>query len=125
MANDRWEVREDGQVVYRVNMPAEDSDAALDMCFLYADERMAAHPDAHIQVFRNGERVFDSAEDAKPDSASQPDDDDAIGDLSAWSTRELVAALRAREGVEAYVIEPYASMDVRVEGPAIALVVTD
>lgn len=125
MNNDRWEVRENGRALYRVDMPVDDADAALDMCFLYADEYMAAHPDAHIQTFRNEERVFDSAEDAKPDSASQPDDDDAIGELSAWSARELVAALRAREGVEAYVIEPYASTDVRVEGPAIALVVTD
>ena len=124
MGNDRWEVRKDGTTLYRVDMPADDADAALDMCFLYADEYMAAHPDAHIQVFRNGERVFDSVEDTKIDDADEPEDD-VIEDLSAWSTRELVTALRAREGVAAYVVEPYASTDVRVEGPAIALVVTD
>ena len=124
MGNDRWEVREDGRTLYRVDMPADDADAALDMCFLYADEYMAAHPDAHIQASRNGERVFDSVEDTKIDDADEPDDD-VIEDLSAWSTRELVTALREREGVAVHVLEPYASEDVHADGPAIALVVTD
>ena len=125
MSNDRWEVRKDGQALYRVDMPADDADAALDMCFLYADEYMAAHPDAHIQAFRNGERVFDSVEDTKIDDADEPGDDDVIEDLSAWSTRELVTALREREGVAVHVLDPYVSEDVHADGPAIVLVVTD
>ena len=126
MSDDRWEVRENGRTLYRVDMPADDSDAAMDMCFLFADERMAAHPNAHIQVFQNAKRVFDSVEDVGIGAGDEPEDaEDVTEELSAWSTRELVAALRAREGVAAYVVEPYASTDVRVEGPAIALVVTD
>ena len=120
MSNDRWEVRENGQVLYRVEMSAADSDVAMDMCFLYADEHMAAHPDAHIQVFRNEERVFDSVEDTRLD-----DSDDTSDELSNWSTEELVTALRAREGVEVHVLDPYVSEDVHADGPAIVLVITD
>lgn len=123
MGNDRWEVRENGQVLYRLDMPADQSDAALDMSFLYADERMAAHPEAHIQIFRNKERVFDSAEDAKSDHTDAADN--ASEELSAWSTEDLVSELRARDGVAAYVLELYESTDVHADGPAVVLVVTD
>ena len=120
MSKDCWEVRENGQALYRVEMSAADSDVAMDMCFVFGDEYMVEHPDAHIQVFRNEERVFDSVEDTRLD-----DSDDTSDELSDWSTEELVTALREREGVAIHILEENTSADVHAEGPAIVLVVTD
>lgn len=46
-------------------------------------------------------------------------------DLSRVSTKELVDELRKRDGVEAHVIGPSAELTVKVDGPAITLVVID
>lgn len=40
-------------------------------------------------------------------------------------TCELVAELSAREGVDATTAEPYQTVQIKVSGPAIVLVVTD
>jgi hypothetical protein len=41
------------------------------------------------------------------------------------STRELVEELRQREGVEATIAEPHKDIEIKVNGPAIVLVVID
>lgn len=45
--------------------------------------------------------------------------------LSNISTCELVKELRNREGVVTRIVEPYADMQVSINGPAIVLVVID
>ena len=45
--------------------------------------------------------------------------------LKTVLTKDLVAELLTREGVEGTVVEPYADMSVQVNGPAIVLVVID
>lgn len=46
-------------------------------------------------------------------------------DLREVSTHDLVAELESRDGVEANVIGPSASIAVTASGPAVVLVVTD
>lgn len=46
-------------------------------------------------------------------------------ELKNISTRELVAELEKREGVEMTLVEPYQNKNVAVEGPAVVLIVTD
>lgn len=46
-------------------------------------------------------------------------------DLSKVPTAELVAELSIREGVEKTIAEPYQDIAIKVNGPAIALVVID
>lgn len=46
-------------------------------------------------------------------------------DLSSIKTCDLVKELQAREGVETTIVEPYQDVDIKVNGPAIVLVVTD
>lgn len=46
-------------------------------------------------------------------------------DLSKISTKELVSELEKREGVEITIAEPYEDKEVKVNGPAIVLVVID
>ena len=41
------------------------------------------------------------------------------------STKDLVEELRRREEVEATIAEPYEDVEIKVNGPAIVLVVTD
>ncbi len=41
------------------------------------------------------------------------------------STKDLVEELRRREGVKATIAEPYEDVEIKVNGPAIVLVVTD
>lgn len=41
------------------------------------------------------------------------------------STRELVEELRQREGVEATIAEPHKDIEIKVNGPAVVLVVID
>lgn len=41
------------------------------------------------------------------------------------STRDLVEELRQREGVEATIAEPHKDIEIKVNGPAIVLVVID
>lgn len=55
-----------------------------------------------------------------------------VGDLideerrpEAMTTRELVQELRQREGVETRTAEPYRDLEIKVNGPAIVLVITD
>lgn len=45
--------------------------------------------------------------------------------IKEFSTKELVEELRRREGVEATIAEPYQDVEVKVNGPAIVLVVID
>ena len=45
--------------------------------------------------------------------------------LSYFSTRELVEELEYREGVETQTAKPYQDLAIKVNGPAIVLVVTD
>lgn len=45
--------------------------------------------------------------------------------LKDYPTRELVEELKTREGVEVTIAEPYQDVDVKVNGPAIVLVVID
>lgn len=45
--------------------------------------------------------------------------------LSDISTRDLVTELSRREGVERTTAEPYQDVQVKVNGPAIVLVITD
>ena len=45
--------------------------------------------------------------------------------LSYFSTRELVEELEHREGVETQTAKPYQDLEIKVNGPAIVLVVTD
>lgn len=46
-------------------------------------------------------------------------------DVSNVPTAELVGELSRREGVEKTIAEPYQDVQVKVNGPAIVLVVTD
>lgn len=46
-------------------------------------------------------------------------------DIKDCNTCELVAELIRREGVETHVAEPYKDLAVKVNGPAVVLVVTD
>lgn len=46
-------------------------------------------------------------------------------DLSCFPTCDLVNELQKREGVETTIAEPYQDAEVKVNGPAIVLVVTD
>lgn len=46
-------------------------------------------------------------------------------DLSCCPTCDLVKELQTREGVETTIAEPYQDAEVKVNGPAIVLVVTD
>lgn len=41
------------------------------------------------------------------------------------TTAALVEELKRREGVETHIAEPYADLEVKVNGPAIVLVVID
>ncbi|MCX4355917.1 MAG: BC1881 family protein [Oscillospiraceae bacterium] len=43
----------------------------------------------------------------------------------AETTAALVEELEKREGVETHIVEPYADFEVKVNGPAIVLVITD
>ena len=45
--------------------------------------------------------------------------------LATVSTRDLVEELEKREGVETTIAEPYQDVQVKVNGPAIVLVVID
>lgn len=45
--------------------------------------------------------------------------------LTSVKTCELVEELKRREGVKAYIAEPYQAKTVTINGPAIVLVVTD
>ena len=46
-------------------------------------------------------------------------------DIIEATTAALVEELKKREGVEAHIAEPYADLEVKVNGPAIVLVITD
>ncbi len=46
-------------------------------------------------------------------------------DLCDESTSSLVNELKNRDGVETYIAEPYADVEVKVNGPAVVLVVID
>lgn len=46
-------------------------------------------------------------------------------DLSCYPTCALVRELQTREGVETTIAEPYQDAEVKVNGPAIVLVVID
>ena len=46
-------------------------------------------------------------------------------ELSDVSTKELVSELQKREGVETTTAEPYQDVEVKVNGPAVVLVVID
>ena len=46
-------------------------------------------------------------------------------DLSCYATCDLVRELQTREGVETTIAEPYQDAEVKVNGPAIVLVVID
>lgn len=48
-----------------------------------------------------------------------------MASLDNVSTKDLVEELRRREGVEATIAEPYEDFEIKVNGPAIVLVVTD
>lgn len=48
-----------------------------------------------------------------------------VMNLEFVATWELVAELKKREGVETHMIGPSASIEVKADGPAIVLVVTD
>lgn len=41
------------------------------------------------------------------------------------ATTALVEELKKREGVETHIAEPYADLEVKVNGPATVLVITD
>lgn len=41
------------------------------------------------------------------------------------TTKQLVEELQTREGIEATIAEPYKDVEIKVNGPAIVLVVTD
>lgn len=45
--------------------------------------------------------------------------------LSRFTTKELVEELSRREGIEKTIAEPYKDVEVKVNGPAIILVVID
>ncbi|NLO52094.1 MAG: BC1881 family protein [Bacteroidales bacterium] len=45
--------------------------------------------------------------------------------LESFSTKELVEALKSREGVEVTIAEPYQDVEIKVNGPAIVLTVID
>lgn len=45
--------------------------------------------------------------------------------LTEYKTCELVEELKKREGVEAHLAEPYEDIELKVNGPAIVLVVID
>ena len=49
----------------------------------------------------------------------------AAQELKAYYTAQLVTELELREGVETHRVDPYASFDLHVEGPAGVLVVID
>ncbi len=46
-------------------------------------------------------------------------------DLTLVTTKDLVAELSTREGVEETTAEPYQDVEIKVNGPAIVLVVID
>lgn len=46
-------------------------------------------------------------------------------DLSIVPTKDLVSELEKREGVETTTAEPYQDVEIKVNGPAIILVVID
>lgn len=46
-------------------------------------------------------------------------------DIIEATTSALVEELKKREGVETHNAEPYADLEVKVNGPATALVITD
>lgn len=48
-----------------------------------------------------------------------------MASLDNVSTKDLVEELRRREGVEVTIAEPYEDVEIKVNGPAIVLVVTD
>lgn len=52
-------------------------------------------------------------------------DEQIMASLDNVSTKDLVEELRRREGVEATIAEPYEDVEIKVNGPAIVLVVTD
>jgi len=45
--------------------------------------------------------------------------------LKSVSTKDLVEELKTREGVETAIAEPYADLEIKVNGPAIVLTVID
>lgn len=48
-----------------------------------------------------------------------------VEELKEYSTAQLVAELRTREGVTEKIAEPYETLETEVEGPAIVLTVID
>ena len=49
----------------------------------------------------------------------------AVDILKNISTKDLVEELKQREAVETHIAKPYADLEVKVNGPAIVLVVSD
>lgn len=45
--------------------------------------------------------------------------------LKSYKTCELVEELKQREGVEAHTAEPYKDLEIKINGPAVVLVVID
>lgn len=48
-----------------------------------------------------------------------------MADLKETSTRELVDELECRLGVERITAQPYQDVEIKVNGPAVILIVTD
>ncbi|MBR0282706.1 MAG: hypothetical protein IJQ81_14170 [Oscillibacter sp.] len=120
-----WEVREETRVIYRVDASPDDSmDAIMTMCSLYAEEYKAKNPKARIRIFRNNEPVPDSMESAKAETAETAESG-LLEKLRAYSVRELVTALRAREGVEVYALAPHALKSMPESSPSIMLFVEE
>lgn len=60
-----------------------------------------------------------------PAKKTEKGDEQIMDSLDNASTKDLVEELRRREGVEATIAEPYEDVEIKVNGPAIVLVVTD
>ena len=60
-----------------------------------------------------------------PAKKTEKGDEQIMDSLDNASTKDLVEELKRREGVEATIAEPYEDVEIKVNGPAIVLVVTD
>lgn len=54
-----------------------------------------------------------------------PESEVSIVNLKTVTTKELVEELKGRGGVEATIAEPYQEKEIKVNGPAIVLMVID
>lgn len=89
-------------------------------------ERQEIRLDSHVEL--DGEQFCEAA--VKCYERQRDESGQIIREQTSWKftevpTAALVEELRKHEGVETHIAKPYADLEVKVNGPATVLVITD